>query len=129
MSPDEQQSARRVGATLKDKWVLEELLGVGGMASVYVARHKIGRRDAIKMLDSGIARVRAADKRALTPKAGITLGTMAYMAPEQARGEEIDGRADVYAVGATVFRAIAGRFVHDADTQAALVMRVIAHGA
>jgi len=232
-------AAKRIGATLRDKWVLEELLGVGGMASVYAARHKIGRRDAIKILhkkvaesdqlrarfeqeahavnafrhpgvveirdvdttedgapflvmellegeslaqrldrehslepremldiaaqvldvlaaahargiihrdikpdnlflskdvkvkvlDFGIARVRSADKRALTTKAGVTLGTMAYMAPEQARGEEIDGRADVYAVGATIFRSLAGRIVHDVDSQAALVMRVIAHGA
>jgi serine/threonine-protein kinase len=235
----DESSPNRIGSTLRDKWVIEELLGVGGMASVYAARHKIGRRDAIKILhtkiaqsehlrarfeqeahavnsfrhpgvveirdvdttedgapflvmellegeslaqrlnreqslqprdileiaaqvldvlaaahprgiihrdikpdnlflskdgktkvlDFGIAKVRGAERKAFTTKAGVTLGTMAYMAPEQARGEEIDGRVDVYAVGATIFRSLAGRIVHDADSQAALVMRVIAHGA
>ena len=48
-------AAKRIGATLRDKWVLEELLGVGGMASVYAARHKIGRRDAIKILHKKVA--------------------------------------------------------------------------
>src|SRR6516165_478490 len=43
-------SAARVGTTLRGKWTLERLLGEGGMASVYVARHKIGRLDAIKIL-------------------------------------------------------------------------------
>src|SRR3569832_1289441 len=47
---------KRVGTTLKDKWTLERLLGSGGMASVYVGVHKIGRRDAIKILHPEIAR-------------------------------------------------------------------------
>jgi eukaryotic-like serine/threonine-protein kinase len=46
---------RRVGTTLRGKWRLERLLGVGGMAAVYVAVHKIGRRDAIKILHPEIA--------------------------------------------------------------------------
>ncbi|MBH9879342.1 serine/threonine protein kinase, partial [Clostridioides difficile] len=47
---DLEQCAQRVGTTLRDKWKLERLIGVGGMAAVYVAAHKIGRRDAIKIL-------------------------------------------------------------------------------
>src|SRR6185437_14628179 len=47
---------RRVGTTLRDKWTLERLLGVGGMAAVYVAAHKIGRREAIKILHPEVAR-------------------------------------------------------------------------
>src|SRR5947209_8413172 len=52
---DLEQCAKRVGTTLRDKWKLERLLGVGGMAAVYVAAHKIGRRDAIKILHPEIA--------------------------------------------------------------------------
>src|SRR5262245_20603004 len=48
---------RRVGATLCDKWKLERLLGVGGMAAVYVGVHKIGRRAAIKILHPEIAQL------------------------------------------------------------------------
>src|SRR6478735_11544596 len=47
---------RRVGTTLCGKWRLEKLLGVGGMAAVYVGVHKIGRREAIKILHPEVAR-------------------------------------------------------------------------
>ncbi len=56
------EAARRVGTTLCNKWTLERLLGTGGMAAVYVARHKIGRLDAIKILHADIAMI--ADVRA-----------------------------------------------------------------
>jgi serine/threonine-protein kinase len=231
----DEASAKRVGTTLKEKWILEQLIGVGGMASVYVGRHKIGRREAIKILhpeiarseelrsrfeqearavnsfrhpgvvevrdvdvsedgspflvmellegeslaarvrrekttpvadvvriasevldvlaaaherqiihrdikpdnlfltqsgavkvlDFGIARVRSADGRAMRTQAGVTLGTMAYMPPEQARGLEIDARADLYAVGATMYRLLTGRIVHAPATDAELVMKAM----
>jgi len=44
------QAESRVGRTLKDKWTLERLLGIGGMASVYAATHRNQKRVAIKML-------------------------------------------------------------------------------
>lgn len=47
---------RRLGATLRGKWTLKRVLGVGGMAAVYVAEHKIGRQDAIKILHPDVAR-------------------------------------------------------------------------
>src|SRR5690606_38350760 len=43
-------SQARVGSVLKDKWTLDELLGVGGMAAVYAATHRNKNRVAIKML-------------------------------------------------------------------------------
>lgn len=45
-----QTAAARVGTTLRGKWVLEELIGVGGMAAVYRARHRNGSRVALKIL-------------------------------------------------------------------------------
>src|ERR1700744_149378 len=49
------EAAQRVGKTLCNKWTLERLLGTGGMAAVYVAVHKIGRREAIKILHTDVA--------------------------------------------------------------------------
>jgi serine/threonine protein kinase len=49
-------SRARVGAVLDDKWHLEHLLGVGGMAAVYSARHRNGARAAIKVLHPHLAR-------------------------------------------------------------------------
>src|SRR6266487_1132044 len=45
-----ERARERVGLTLKDKWRLDTLLGVGGMAAVYSATHRNGKRVAIKML-------------------------------------------------------------------------------
>src|SRR5580693_1283604 len=53
---DERGVEARIGSTLLGKWTLERLLGVGGMAAVYVGVHKIGRRDAIKILHLDVAR-------------------------------------------------------------------------
>jgi tRNA A-37 threonylcarbamoyl transferase component Bud32 len=220
---------RRLGAILRGKWTLERLLGVGGMAAVYVGVHKIGQRAAIKILhpdvarspelrarfeqeahavnrfkhpgaveirdidvtedgapflvmellvgaslaelagrdggvavgevlrlvdelldvlgaahaqgivhrdikpdnlfvredgrlkvlDFGIARMR---EGALRTRAGAMLGTTPYMAPEQIKGVEIDARVDVFAVGATMFRLLAGRRVHEAESEPALLI-------
>jgi serine/threonine protein kinase len=46
----EEFARARVGTTLKDKWALDGLLGVGGTASVYSARHRNGKRVALKVL-------------------------------------------------------------------------------
>ncbi|HEY8074762.1 MAG TPA: serine/threonine protein kinase, partial [Labilithrix sp.] len=46
----------RVGSTLNDKWTLEKLLGQGGMAAVYLARHRNGARAAVKILHPELTR-------------------------------------------------------------------------
>jgi serine/threonine-protein kinase len=73
---------------------------------------------SVKVLDFGIARLR---EQALAPtqtQSGTTVGTIGYMAPEQARGRvnEVDARSDVWAMGATLFALVSGRPVHEADT-------------
>ncbi len=42
-------------------------------------------------------------------RAGVILGTVAYMAPEQARGTPVDKRADIFAFGALLFELLSGR--------------------
>ena len=219
------QSARgrRVGTTLKDKWRLDAVVGVGGMAEVYAGTHRNGKKVAVKvllpqlavdpelcrrfvqegyianhvdhpgvvavhdddltedgapflvmdllegecisdtvgrgrmpvaeavrvahailetlgaahakgvlhrdvkpgnvfntqvgvkLLDFGIARMETADVRTMT---GATMGTPAYMPPEQARGlmREVDARSDVWAAGATLFCMLTGGNVRRAET-------------
>jgi eukaryotic-like serine/threonine-protein kinase len=232
--PVAERARQRVGVTLKEKWTLDELIGVGGMAAVYSATHRNGMRVAVKMLhtelsvdpevrqrflregylankvdhpgavavlddetaddgavflvmellegetlahrferkartllieevlliadkvldilaaahdkhivhrdikpdnifltgaggvkvlDFGIARLREMSPHISPPKtsstrSGSTMGTPAYMAPEQARArwDEVDGRTDLWSVGATMFKLLTGRVVHVADT-------------
>jgi serine/threonine-protein kinase len=68
----------------------------------------------VKVLDFGIARLRELSKPDTSTRAGESMGTPAYMAPEQARGlwDEVDGRSDLWSVGATMFCLLAGRLVH-----------------
>jgi eukaryotic-like serine/threonine-protein kinase len=224
---------RRVGQTLRGKWTLERLLGSGGMAAVYVAHHKIGRRDAIKILhpeiaenkdlaarfeqeahavnrfrhpgavsildvdttedgapflvmellegesleqrrkrgpidpaealrladelldvlaaahasdiihrdikpdnlfvlpdgrlkvlDFGIARMRQGKSRTKFTAFGVTIGTLAYMPPEQVAGDAIDARADLFAVGCTMFEMASGRLPHEGSTEIELMVKM-----
>jgi serine/threonine-protein kinase len=224
---------RRVGTTIRDKWTLEKLLGVGGMAAVYVGVHRIGQRSAIKILhpeiarspelcarfeqearavnrfthpgvvairdvdvtedgapflvmellegasladlaarpggvetgelirlvdalldvlvaahardivhrdikpdnlfvtadgrlkvlDFGIARVKDGIE-ALHTRAGAMLGTAPYMAPEQILGRDVDARVDVFATGATMFRLLSGRLIHEARAEPELIVKM-----
>jgi len=70
----------------------------------------------VKVLDFGLARLRDPRVGGAPTASGIVLGTAAYMPPEQAQGKakEVDTRADIFAVGAVMFRALSGRPVHDA---------------
>ena len=67
----------------------------------------------VKLLDFGIVKVISGDKRFRAPEKptdqGVALGTPRYFAPEQAMGRPVDGRADLYAVGALLYAALAGR--------------------
>lgn len=221
----------RIGTRLKGKWTLEKLLGVGGMAAVYVGVHHIGRRDAIKilhpefvrdpeirarfeleglatnrfrhpgavevkdsdvsedgcpflvmdlldgetlgdrarrlgdipasdalrwaaeilevldaahregivhrdiklenifitadgrarLLDFGVARVGSS---AMRTQLGARLGTTSYMAPEQVRGGEVDGRVDLFALGVVLFRLLTKRKIHEAPSENELVVKM-----
>ncbi len=73
----------------------------------------------VKVLDFGIARVRESSAvAALRTRTGSTLGTPAFMPPEQALGTKdgVDARSDIWSLGATMFTLLTGRQVHEADT-------------
>ncbi|MBI4366582.1 MAG: serine/threonine protein kinase, partial [Deltaproteobacteria bacterium] len=67
--------------------------------------------DSLKIIDFGIAKLSGDDKRPLLTGTGKSMGTAAYMAPEQTdleTKEQIDGRADLYAVGLMLYEMLAG---------------------
>lgn len=75
--------------------------------------------ELVKVLDFGISKL-GESAEALT-KTGVVMGTPDYMAPEQARGDRVDARADIYAVGAILYRALTGHKPFEGlDTMATL---------
>jgi serine/threonine protein kinase len=81
---------------------------------------------SLKVLDFGIARVLLETTEKMTAtRAGVMIGTPAFMAPEQALGQtaRIDGQTDLWAVAATTFTMISGQFVHEAETMEEMLIR------
>ena len=86
-------------------------------ANIMIVRD--GQGELAKVADFGIARLVHGEKRT---HGQLTLGTLWYLAPEQAQSSSVDARADVYALGATLYEAITGRVVFPYDN----VARVLA---
>jgi serine/threonine-protein kinase len=66
----------------------------------------VGNRRLVKVIDFGIAKLLTGGEN-LT-QAGMVFGTPAYMSPEQARGDQLDGRSDIYALGCVMFTMLTG---------------------
>src|SRR5262249_28689499 len=81
-----------------------------------------GRVEAPKLLDFGLARELADD--GLTAP-GTVLGTPAYMAPEQVRGEAVAAGADVYGLGAVMYRCLSGRAPFGGAHRIAVLAKVL----
>jgi serine/threonine protein kinase len=74
-----------------------------------------------KIMDFGLAKVKGATK--LT-KAGSTLGTAAYMSPEQARGEEVDQRSDIFSFGVVLYELFTSKLPFRGEHEAALMYAI-----
>ena len=80
-----------------------------------------GRSGRIKLTDFGIAHL-INSSHTLT---GQMLGSPRYMSPEQAMGHEIDGRSDIFSLGAVLYEMLTGRYAFDGDSLPTIVYRVI----
>jgi hypothetical protein len=74
-----------------------------------VLLHRHDAPDVAKVLDFGLAKIQDAKEADTLTRAGLVFGTPEYMAPEQAVGQKVDERCDVYALGTILFEMLAGR--------------------
>ncbi len=76
----------------------------------------------IKIMDFGLAKVRGG---AQVTQIGTTLGTAAYMSPEQARGEDVDHRTDIWSLGVVLYEAIAGQLPFKGHYEQAVLYSIL----
>jgi serine/threonine-protein kinase len=86
--------------------------------------------DTVKVCDFGIAKIIERDEegdksREKLSTGGIVVGTPAYMSPEQARGEALDARSDVYAMGVILYQMLTMRVPFDAPTPLSTLLRLV----
>ena len=79
-------------------------------------------RGQIRLMDFGIAKEWGAAAASATAT-GLVMGTPEYMSPEQARGEKIDFRSDIYALGIVIFELFTGRLPFRAETPLATILK------
>lgn len=91
--------------------------------NVFLARSSTGEEQP-KLLDFGIAKMDLPWEKRLT-RAGSTLGSPNYMSPEQARGEEVDGRSDLWGICVVLYEAIAGELPFDGSNYNAVMHAIL----
>ncbi|QPF76081.1 serine/threonine protein kinase [Roseateles sp. DAIF2] len=75
---------------------------------------------ALKIMDFGIARIADGSRT----RTGLVLGTPSFMSPEQLAGLKVDGRSDLYSLGAMLYQLLTGQLPHQSDSMATLMYQI-----
>ncbi|HSY40426.1 MAG TPA: protein kinase [Polyangia bacterium] len=97
--------------------------------NLFVCRRQDGT-DLLKVLDFGVAKLQTIDEMNAATRTGAVVGTVAYMSPEQARGDKVvDQRSDVYALGAILYELCSGRKPHPGESHNAILHHIATQAA
>ncbi|MBI3854576.1 MAG: serine/threonine protein kinase [Planctomycetes bacterium] len=83
----------------------------------------VSKDGVVKVADFGLAKDEDSNRSISEP--GTIMGTPYYMSPEQAKGEKVDPRGDIYSLGATLYHMLTGRRLFDGGTPVSIVMKQI----
>jgi TolB-like protein/predicted Ser/Thr protein kinase len=101
---------------------LQEAHGAGIVhRDIKPANVMVAGEGRVKIMDFGLATSQAATR--VTQK-GTTIGTVAYMSPEQARGGEVDHRTDIWSFGAMLYEMVSGRLPFKGDSEQAVIYSI-----
>ncbi len=128
----EPKGCTRIFVPLADALAAAHELGIIHR-DVKPANIMLTRDGRVKMLDFGLARFQpdaevasgADDPTQALTRVGMTLGTVPYMSPEQARGDEIDHRSDIFSLGVVLYEAMAGRRPFEGDSSLELLTAIL----
>jgi serine/threonine protein kinase len=146
--PSEEMSQRKATRRDREELKLGEVLSIAEQTtSALAAAHAAGiihrdikpenimlRRDAlVKVLDFGLAKLTETKEagpddstRALIKtSAGVVIGTVAYMSPEQARGLPVDARSDIWSLGVVLYEAVAGHRPFAGETNSDVLVSIL----
>jgi non-specific serine/threonine protein kinase len=82
----------------------------------------ISSKGRVKIMDFGLAKALG---RTMLTRADSTLGTYAYMSPEQSRGDDVDSRTDIWSLGVVLYEMITGRLPFKGDYEQAVVYSIL----
>jgi DNA-binding NarL/FixJ family response regulator len=95
---------------------IDAFLGQGGMGLVFRATDRtLDRTVALKLVAPAVAGTPELRADEHLTRTGVTLGSVDYIAPEQAHGANVDAGADIYSLGCVLFHMLTGRVVFDRD--------------
>jgi eukaryotic-like serine/threonine-protein kinase len=113
--------ARQICRSLREAHTLGVIHRDLKPANIYLVEHG-DEHDMVKVLDFGLVKNIEADADEDVTQAGIFMGSPKYMAPEQIRGEHVDARTDVYALGVILYEMVSGKVPFDRANQVDILL-------